>query len=126
MPSTCGIVAKLAVQEFGKPKSTWLNVRDLETQLGRAPGPLQRPAVLNESVPARKSHAKCDLCALFAAQLAALRHDELSVRTRTTLRGDKQLHREMTAYERGELDESSVEAAQDAATKEEESKRWKQ
>jgi hypothetical protein len=32
----------------------------------------------------------------------------------------------MTAYERGELDESSVEAAQDAATKEEESKRWKQ
>ena len=67
-----------------------------------------------------------DLCALFAAQLAALRHDELSVRTRTTLRGDKQLNREMTAYERGELDESSVEAAQGAATKEEESKRWKQ
>jgi hypothetical protein len=32
----------------------------------------------------------------------------------------------MTAYERGELDESSVEAAQGAATKEEESKRWKQ
>ena len=75
-----------------------------------------------------KSHAKCDLCALFDAQLAALigRHDEQSVRTRTTLRADKQLHREMTAYERGELDESSVEAAQGAATKEEESKRWKQ
>ena len=47
MESTCGIVATRVAHDFGQPGSKWLHVKDLQLQLGRAPGPLERPAVLN-------------------------------------------------------------------------------